>query len=188
MLALVPEARWGAPARGAIIQARQRLGTEAVKEVFQQIAQPAATESTPGAWLNRRRVMAIDGFVVDLLDIEANIAEFSRDSAGGHETALPQARVVAISECARHAIVAADVAGCWTGEQTLISLLPLSAVDRGDTPHRRPRLLQLPAWSQARHSGAHLLWRVQAGLRSYWLRDLDDGSWLAVITKPTGLR
>lgn len=39
-------------------------------------------------------------------------------------------------------------------------------------------------WGQARRSGAKLLWRVQAGLRPYWLRDLDDGSWLAVITNP----
>ncbi|MEO3795943.1 hypothetical protein ABGB14_37580 [Nonomuraea sp. B10E15] len=33
-----------------------------------------------------------------------------------------------------------------------------------------------------------MLWRVQAGLRPCWLRDLADGSWLAVITQPTGLR
>ncbi|MCK2216369.1 transposase domain-containing protein [Actinomadura sp. ATCC 31491] len=63
MLALVPGARWQAPTRGAITQARQRLGTEPVKEVFQQVARPAATESTPGAWLHGQRVMAIDGFV-----------------------------------------------------------------------------------------------------------------------------
>jgi hypothetical protein len=49
MLALVPRTRWEAPTRGAIIQARQRLGTEAVKEVFQQVARPAATEATLGA-------------------------------------------------------------------------------------------------------------------------------------------
>lgn len=112
-------ARWQAPTRGAITQARQRLGTEPVKDVFQQVARPAATESTPGAWLHDRRVMAIDGFVVDLPDTEANVAEFGRDSAGGYETAFPQARVVAISECASHAMVAADVAGRWAGEQTL---------------------------------------------------------------------
>lgn len=50
--------------------------------MFQQIAQPAATESTPDAWLNRQRVMTIDGFVVGLPDAEDNIAEFSRGSAG----------------------------------------------------------------------------------------------------------
>jgi Insertion element 4 transposase N-terminal len=119
MPALMPEACWEAPTRGAITQARRRLGSEAVREVFQQVARPAATESTPGAWLGRRRVMAIDGFVVDLPDTEANVAEFGRDSAGGQETAFPQARVVAISECTSHAVMAADVAGCWAGEQTL---------------------------------------------------------------------
>ncbi|MEW9556237.1 transposase domain-containing protein [Nonomuraea sp. NPDC050783] len=142
MLALVPGARWQAPTRGAVTQARQRLGTGPVKEVFQQIARPSATASTPGAWLNRRRVMAIDGFVLDLPDT-------------------------------------ADVAGCWAGEQTLAFSLyrqltaemPLTG-DRGFS--------SFPAWNQARHSGAHLLWRVQAGLRPYWLRDLADGYW------PTG--
>ncbi|MFG1711062.1 IS4 family transposase [Nonomuraea sp. M3C6] len=94
---------------------------------------------------------------------------------------------MAISECASHAMVAADVAGCWAGEQTLAFSLyqqlneeMLLTADRG--------FYSFPAWNQARHSGAHLLWRVQAGLRPYWLRDLEDGSWLAVITKPTGLR
>jgi hypothetical protein len=40
------------------------------------------------------------------------------------------------------------------------------------------------AWQQARRTGAHLLWRVQAGLHPYKLADLPDGSWLAVITRP----
>ncbi|WP_157382962.1 hypothetical protein [Nonomuraea coxensis] len=68
-------------------------------------------EATPGAWLNGRRVMAIDGFVVDLPDTEANVAEFGRDSAGGYETAFPQARVVAISECAGHDVTEVPALG-----------------------------------------------------------------------------
>lgn len=39
--------------------------------------------------------------------------------AGMYVTAFPQARVVAISECASHAIVTTDVASCWAGGQTL---------------------------------------------------------------------
>ncbi|WP_281284537.1 transposase domain-containing protein [Nonomuraea diastatica] len=156
VLALVPGAHWQAPTGGAINQARQQLGSEPVKEVFQQVPRPAATESTPGAWLHGRRVMAIDGFVVELPDTEANAAEFGRDSAGGYETVFPQARVVAISECASHAIVAANVAGCWAGEQTLAFSLyqrlteeMLLTADRG--------FYSFPAWNEARRSGAHLL-------------------------------
>lgn len=126
---------------------------------------------------------AIDGFVLDLPDTAANLEEFPKDSAGGYETAFAQARVVAISECGSHAIVAADVSGCWDGEQTLAYSLyerleqdMLLLTDRG--------FYSFYAWGQARRSGAQLLWRVQAGLRPYWLGDLDDGSWLAVITNP----
>ncbi|GAA3122387.1 hypothetical protein GCM10010466_11600 [Planomonospora alba] len=57
--------------------------------------------------------------------------------------------------------------------------MPLTA-DRGFYSFR--------AWQYAASTGAQLLWRVQAGLHPHWLEDLDDGSWLAVITKPAKLR
>jgi hypothetical protein len=127
--------------------------------------------------------MAIDGFVLDLPDTPANTEEFGRDSAGGGETVLPQARVVAISECASHAPIAADIAGCWAGEQTIAyslyeQLTPgmLLIADRG--------FYSFDAWRQATASGAELLWRISASLRLDHLKDLDDGSWLALITKP----
>ncbi|MFE9313219.1 IS4 family transposase [Streptomyces sp. NPDC006706] len=186
MLSYLPGSRWQAPTRGAITQARQRLGPEPVKEAFVQVARPAATPATPatpGAFLGRWRVMAIDGFVLDLPDTPENVEEFGKDSAGGDETVFPQARVVAVSECASHAPVAADIAGCWASEQTLAfslyeQLTPgmLLTADRG--------FYSFDAWRQARASGAELLWRISASLRLDHLQDLPDGSWLALITKP----
>jgi hypothetical protein len=187
LLAAMPGSQWEPPTRGAVTQARQRLGAEVVREVFERVARPAATRATAGAWLGRWRLMAIDGFTLDLPDTVANLAEFPNDSAGGYETVYPQARVVAMSECASHAIVAADVSGCWDSEQTLAyslygRLTPemLLTADRG--------FYSFYAWQYASSTGAQLLWRVQAGLHPYWLKDLEDGSWLAVITKPTKLR
>ncbi|MEV0316672.1 IS4 family transposase, partial [Nonomuraea fuscirosea] len=94
---------------------------------------------------------------------------------------------MAISECASHAIVAADASGCWDSEQALACSLygrltpeMLLTADRG--------FYSFPAWQYASSTGAALLWRVQAGLHPYRLKDLDDGFWLAVITKPTKLR
>ncbi|MEU6798674.1 hypothetical protein ABZ907_43855 [Nonomuraea wenchangensis] len=119
------------------------------------MARPAASPTTTGAWLGRRRLMAIDGFGFDLPDTAANLEEFPKDSAGGYETAFAQARVVAISECASQAIVAADVSGCWDGEQTLAYSLyerleeaMLLLADRG--------FYSFYAWGQARRSGAQL--------------------------------
>ncbi|MFI6888830.1 IS4 family transposase [Streptosporangium canum] len=187
LLAAMPGSQWEPPTRGAVTQARQRLGAEVVREVFERVARLAATRATAGAWLGRWRLMAIDGFTLDLPDTVANLAEFPNDSAGGYETVYPQARVVAMSECASHAIVAAEVSGCWDSEQTLAyslygRLTPemLLTADRG--------FYSFYAWQYASSTGAQLLWRVQAGLHPYWLKDLEDGSWLAVITKPTKLR
>ena len=174
-------------ARGAVTQARQRLGAEVVGEVFERVARPAATQATAGAWPGRWRLMAIDGFTLDVPDTTANLAEFPNASAGGYETVYPQARVVAISECASHAIVAADTSGRWDSEQTLAyslygRLTPemLLTADRGFSSFH--------AWRYASSTGAQLLWRIQDGLHPYWLKDLDGASWLAVITKPTKLR
>ncbi|MEU8378218.1 hypothetical protein [Streptosporangium sp. NPDC048865] len=73
-----------------------------------------------------------------------------------------RARVVAIGECAGHAIVAADVSGCRDGEQTpacslyerLEEDMPLPA-DRG--------FHGFSAWGQARRTGARSPWRMRAG-------------------------
>lgn len=183
LLTSVSGVHWRPPSRGAITQARKRLGPEVVRELFGSLARPAATAATAGAWLERWRLMAVDGFVLDLPDTDVNVAEFGKEHVGGDGTAFPRARVVAISECASHAIVAADLGGCRAGEQTLARSLyeqlsgdMLLTADRG--------FYSFDAWRQARRSGAQLLWRVQAGLRPTHLRGLPDGSWLALVAKP----
>ncbi|MET8214145.1 IS4 family transposase [Streptomyces sp. NPDC005373] len=182
MLEAIPGAQWQAPSRGAITQARQRLGPQVLREIFTCLARPTASAATPGAFLGRLRLMAIDGFIMDLPDTSTNVAEFGRDH-GGDPTVYPQARVVTITECASHAPVAADIAGCWAGEQTLAySLYEHLAPDMLLTADRG--FCSFYAWEQARRSGAHMLWRVQANLRLDHIRDLPDGSWLAVATRP----
>jgi hypothetical protein len=118
LLASVPGSRWESPTRGAITQARGRLGPEVVKEVFRQVARPAASEQTAGAWRGRWR---LDGD----RRVRAGCSRHRTEHGGVRQgqrrrvrDGVPQARVVAISECASHAIVAADMAGRWAGEQT----------------------------------------------------------------------
>jgi Transposase DDE domain. len=132
--------------------------------------------------------MAVDGFPLDLPDTEANTAEFGKGHAGRDESIYPQARVVVISECASHAPVAADTAGCWASEQTLAYSL---------YEHLAPDMLLIAdrgfygfyAWEQARRSGAELLWRVQSSVRLDKLDALPDGSWTAVtVNSRIGLR
>ncbi|MFI7455739.1 IS4 family transposase [Nonomuraea sp. NPDC049714] len=186
LLAAMPGSQWEPPTRGAVTQARQRLGAEVVREVFERVARPAATPATAGAWLGRWRFMAIDGFTLDLPDTAANLAEFPHDSAGGTRpcTRRPGSWPSASAPRTRSSRRTCRAAG---SEQTLAyslygRLTPemLLTADRG--------FYSFSAWQYASSTGAQLLWRVQAGLHPYWLEDLEDGSWLAVITKPTKLR
>ena len=58
---------WALPSKSGIFQARARLGSEPVRELFTQVARPLATTQTPGSWLAGRRLVAIDGISDQLL-------------------------------------------------------------------------------------------------------------------------
>lgn len=174
---------WQVPTTSAITQARARLGWEPLRELFDRCAVPVAQPGTKGGWLAGRRLMAIDGFTLDVPDTPANAEEFQRPGSGDQAGAFPQVRVVAIGECGSHAIVAAAVDGCRVGEQTLaqrlaVDLSPdmLVIADRN--------FYSFSMWRRYRDSGADLLWRVKAGLRLPVLRILADGSYLSMIAQP----
>ena len=113
------DAGWSVPTTGGITQARKRLGAWVLAEVFEQVAGPVAKPSTRGAWLRRWRLVAIDGFEVDVPDTRGNAAEFGYAGSGDNRSALCKARVVALAECGTHAFLAAEV-GAWSvGEKTL---------------------------------------------------------------------
>jgi Insertion element 4 transposase N-terminal len=53
---------WPVPTSGGLTQARQRLGSEPLVELFSQVAVPVADLLTRGGFLGAWRLMAIDGF------------------------------------------------------------------------------------------------------------------------------
>ena len=83
------------PSKSGISQARERLGSEPVRVLFERVARPLAGPETPGCWLAGRRMVAIDGMTLDVADTEANAAHFGRPGVNkGEQSAFPQARVV----------------------------------------------------------------------------------------------
>jgi hypothetical protein len=110
---------WQVPTKSAITQARQRLGAEPMKELFARAAVPLAGPGSKGAWLARRRLMAIDATSFDVADTPANVERFGRMNSGPKASAYPKLHVAALAECGSHAIVAAVMDGCRTGERTL---------------------------------------------------------------------
>ncbi|HUY36256.1 MAG TPA: IS4 family transposase, partial [Pirellulales bacterium] len=59
-------------------------------EIIQVLGKP----DTPGAFYQGMRLMALDGFVVDLPDTEENEKAFGRPGSGRAPGAFPQAHVL----------------------------------------------------------------------------------------------
>ena len=176
-----------APTSGGITQTRKRLGPEPLERLFAKVAGPVAGELTRGAFLRHWRLMAIDGFELDVPDTPANAAAFGYPACAREHPAFPKVRVVTIGECGSHAKVAAQmgpVGGKGSSEQALARRLFgrleedwLLIADRG--------FYNWPDWQAAAATGAALLWRAKADLRLPVLDLLPDGSYLSVVAKPT---
>ena len=178
---------WAAPTSGGITQARQRLGPEPLELLFEKVAVPVAGVLTSGAFLRDWRLMAVDGFELDVPDTPANAAAFGYPAGAREHPAFPKVRVVTIGECGSHAKVAAQmgpVGGKGSGEQALARRTFgrleedwLLIADRG--------FYNWPDWQAAAATGAALLWRVKADLRLPVLELLPDGSYLSLVARPT---
>src|SRR5665647_3104708 len=109
------------PSKSAIFQARARLGAKPLAALFKRECRQADRgPRTPGVWLAGRRMVAVDGTVLDLADTVENEEFFGRPGVNkGEKAAFPQARIVALAECGTHAMFDVEVGGCSTSEMAL---------------------------------------------------------------------
>lgn len=174
---------WKVPTASAVCQARKRLGAAPVKELFDRAAVPVATTGTKGAWLARRRLMAIDGTSFDVPDSDANVEHFGRVGSGPKASAFPKLQVMALAECGTRAIVAAVPGAARVGERTLAGDL----VDKLEPDMLVTADAGLYSWelfNSFAATGTDLAWRIGASVSVGHLRWLSDGSYLALIYRP----
>jgi len=178
---------WEAPTKGAITQARQRLGPEPLAGVFGQVAEPVADLDTAGAFLGPWRLMSVDGMEWDVPDTPANRAFFGSKAGPAGPAPFPKARVVTVSECGSHAAVAAAVGpaagGKGSGEQALARRL-YPGLEEGWLVLADRNFYSFRDWRAAAGTGAALLWRVKSSLGLPVLEALPDGSWRSVLVNP----
>jgi hypothetical protein len=172
---------WRVPNSASISEARQRLGSQVMSQLFERVARPLATTETEGAFLGGLRVMAVDGTVLDVPDSKANARVFGYPpSRRGTIAAFPKVRVVMLIEAGTHLIVDALMCPYRIGERVRAKKL-LRSVSEG----------MLLMWDRGLHSYAMVqatlarrcdyLGRVPANVKFSVERVLDDGSYLTWI-------
>ena len=179
-------AAWSVPTASGITQARKRLGRDVMPEIFEGVSEAVATSDTRGAWLREWRLLAIDGFEVDLPDTPGNAAEFGYAGSGDSRSAFAKARVVALAECGTHAFLAAEAGPYAAGEKTVASR-PCPRLLPGELLTADRNFYSWDAWELAAGTGAALLWRAPTQLGLPVVAVLPDGSYLSVLVRP-GIR
>ena len=172
---------WKVPNSASISEARQRVGSRVMSQLFEQVVRPIATPETPGAFLGGLRVMAVDGTVLDVPDSKANARVFGYPSSRpGTQAAFPKVRLVMLVEAGTHLIVDALMCPYRIGERVRAKKLLRSV--------RQEMLLM---WDRGLHSYAMInatlatecdyLGRIPKHVKFPVQLVLDDGSYLSWI-------
>jgi len=89
---------------GALAHARKRLGSAALRRIFEALASRVA----PAPSFHGLRVWSLDGTVFSLPDTPANDRAYGRHPASKNRTAFPQLRVLTLAAARTHEIRAAQ--------------------------------------------------------------------------------
>lgn len=107
------------PSSSALTQARVKLGIAIMADTYHEVVGCLCDPQTPGAFYDGRRLVAVDGFVLDLADSEANRNTFGRPKNGTSFGAAPQARIVALCEVGSHVFFNFQIKPLRCGEATM---------------------------------------------------------------------
>lgn len=164
--------------KAALSAARQKLGEQPMREIFNRMALPLNARDSKGSFWKGFHVVAVDGSTLALQDTEANRAAFGRPSNQHGEGGYPLARFVVLAEVGTHLIFEAEIGSYHQSEivlaEKIVSRLQENMLCLADRLYPSYSL-----WKQASATGAHLLWRSKSGQALERLQTLADGSWLA---------
>jgi hypothetical protein len=176
-----------ASTKGALSIARQRLGEEPMRLLYQRCVRPLGHAAMPGSHFRRWRRVALDGSTLALQDTEQNEAAFGRPQGGRGEAAWPMLRFTALCEVGTHVILAALPGPCKNSEKELSASL-LSELNPDMLCLADRLFFGYSLWKQAAATGAALLWRVKKHIQLPVRQELPDGSYLSEIYPKTKAR
>jgi hypothetical protein len=168
------------PGRSTLCEARKRLGAAPFLRLLHKVVRLLARSETVGAFYRGMRLMAIDGFVVDIADTPANERAFGRPGSGRAAGAFPQAHVLALCEAATHVLWRCLIKPLSCGEVTMAHYL-LRFLEKGMLLLWDRNFLSYRLLKTVVDKRAHLLARIKKNLIFKPIRKLEDGSYLAYM-------
>lgn len=159
-------------APSAVVQARQRLGADAVREVFQRSQAMWHEQAEHPRWQGLR-LLGVDGVVWRTPDTPENRERFGGQPINGHESTFPQVRMVCQMELTSHMMVSSAFDSYHTSEVTLAEKLIATTPDNSLTLFDRGfySLGLLHKW-QTTGQERHWLMPMRKGSRHTVLRKL----------------
>lgn len=115
-IVLPDKQRFVAPS--AVVQARQRLGEEGVKQVFKAMAAHSYQTSNFETWCGLN-LLAVDGVVWRTTDTPENHQEFKAQCNNGVENIYPKVRMVCLMELTSHQLIDSTFSDYRTNEMRL---------------------------------------------------------------------
>jgi hypothetical protein len=177
---LQPYRENGTPPRSSLCEARQRLGVAPLRRLYETIVKLLGTPNTPGAFYQGMRLMAIDGFVLDVPDTEKNDRAFGRPGSGRAPGAFPQVRVLSLCETGSHVLWRSLVKPYHRGEIPMARHL-LRFLKKGMLLLWDRNFLSYDMVEKVISRRAHLLGRIKKNLVFKPIEQLSDGSYLAKL-------
>jgi hypothetical protein len=175
------------PASSSISEAKERLGSEALRLLFGHAAGPLGEAGTPGAWWRGRRKVAVDGFTLDAPDSPGNRAVLGGPSSEAGPGPFPQARVVAAAECGTGSILGARAGGYDVSEIALFrDMVAAGTLGPGMIVIMDRNFLSYQDYTAVAATGADSVWRASASFGLPVLEALPDGSWISQLRPPRG--
>lgn len=175
---LHPLGRVKTPPRSSLCEARKRLGAAPLRRLMDKVIVLLGTPETPGCFYKKMRLMAIDGFVLDVADTPENERAFGRPQSGRSAGAFPQVRCVSLCEVGTHVLYRTLVKPIARGEIRMAEVLTrfltanmLLLWDRN--------FLSYDMLRRVREKKTHLLARIKKNLVFEPIKERADGSYLA---------
>jgi hypothetical protein len=173
-----------APRASSLARARDRLGPEVLRTLFERVAGPTGTAGTPGVFWRGLRIVAWDSATLTAPDTPDNEQAWGRP-ASPLPAASPQVRLVALAEAGTEAVIGATFGPSSMSEEELAERL-LRHLAPGMVLLADPDLFGTELWRAAASTGTHLVWRLPKSMSLPTCRVLADGTYLSTLPVPHG--